>query len=362
MKINLLKLILISILFIAINNGLISAEERLEIGIGAGYSDNLYADSLTIGNSYLLNNISFSSAHFTRVRVKMFYRFSYYEYDTNNNISNFVHSPGIAVYNKKRNARFKWGVIAYGNLKDYLSDSSVLNNNRIAINADCSYYFKSGLRLKSKYNSKNSTYANFDILNNIEHDFELVTVKTFFSKTTAFLKLRYSIRYFDEGDTDYNWIDTELKLAQSLNIRTGLSISFLNRVSSEGTRPLSSFFIISGVTSYWDPWDGQQVKLSMKRILPSAVISVIDVTFWDREFSYDQQMQEELPWIEGETGRNDTGWSAEIKLRRQFNLSSRYGKFVSLFLSGGFYSNDSDDSFYSYDNYYFNSNLKFTVF
>jgi SAM-dependent methyltransferase len=38
MKSNLLKIILISILIIAINNGLISAEERLEIGIGAGYS------------------------------------------------------------------------------------------------------------------------------------------------------------------------------------------------------------------------------------------------------------------------------------------------------------------------------------
>ena len=328
---------------------------------GAGYSDNLYADSFGLGNSYLYNGIKLSSTHFNRIRVRLFYELTYYEYDTKNIINNLSHSPGLAVYRAIRGSRFKWSFTARGYIKKYTDDLSTFDNNRIRFDLSASYYLKPGLQVKGGYQGEISSYADYDVLANKQHRFEGELTKTFPSRTTMSIGLAHTFRNFDEGDATYGWTDIGAEIAQSLNVRTGVSIEYFERFSSGGSRPLSTFYIISGVSSYWDSWEGRQAKLSLKRILPSAILSRTELSWWNRKFNYDDQLSQELPWLEGKSSRFDYGFAIYSYLRRQFNLRPGFGKYVALSLTGGFFKNWSDDDYYRFDNYYIECQLDYSI-
>jgi hypothetical protein len=334
----------------------------LTASLGAGYSNNLYADSFGLGNSYLYNGIRLSSTHFNRIRVRLFYELTYYEYDTNNLINNLTHSPGISIYRTVRGSRFKWSFTTRGYIKKYTDDLSTFDNNRIRFDLDASYFIMRGLQVQGGYQGELSSYADYEVLENARHLFEIDIARTFPSKTTLNIGVAHTLRHFTDGNTTYNWTDIGIKAAQSLNIRTGLGISYLERFSSDGSRPLSTFYIISGVSAYWDSWEGRQVRLSLKRILPWTVLSRMEFLWWDRKFNYDQQITDELPWLQGKSSRNDNGFTVDANLRRQFNLRRGYGKNVAIIFSGGYSENSSDDDYYSFNNYYIELSIDYTAF
>jgi hypothetical protein len=218
------------------------------------------------------------------------------------------------------------------------------------------------LRLKGGYQGELSSYTEYSVLENSRHLFDIEISKTFTSKTTLNLALAHTLRDFDEGDNTYNWTDIGLKIAQSINIRTGLSVAYLERFSSTGSRPLSTFYIISGVSAYWDSWEGRQAKLSLKRIFPFGILSRTELLWWNRKFNYDEQISEELPWLEGKSSRFDYGFALYSFFRRQFNLNSRYGRYIAASISAGYSDNRSDDDYYSFNNYYIECGLEYSVF
>jgi len=328
---------------------------------GAGYSNNLYADSFSLGNSYLYNGIKLSSTHFDRTRVRLFYELTYYEYDTKNIINNLSHSPGLAVYRTIRGSRFKWNFTTRGYIKKYTDDLSTFDNNRIRFDLDGSYFLMRGLQVQGGYQGELSSYADYDVLENSRHRFEIDMARTFPSKTTLNISAAHTLRNFKDGNTSYNWTDIGFKIAQSLDIRTGISLSYLERFSSDGSRPLSTFYIISGVSAYWDSWEGRQAILSLKRILPSAILSRTELLWWNRKFNYDQQISEELPWLAGKSSRFDYGFAIFSYLRRQFNLRPGFGKYVALSLTGGLIKNWSDDDYYRFDNYYIECQFDYSI-
>lgn len=336
-------------------------QPELTAGSGFGYANNLYADSFAVGNGYLYNGLSLSSTHFSQVKARIFYELIYFEYDTDNLINNFVHTPGIAVFQTRRGSRFKWSVSARGAIKDYADKLSTFDNNRWLLEADGSYYVARGLLARAAYGASLSSYADYDVLNNSQHALELELIKSFITKTSLHLNIDYTLRSFSEGGSNYNWLDLGLKIAQSLDIRTGVSLSYANRFSSPGSRPLSTFFIISGVSAYWDSWDGHQAQLAIKRILPAAIVSNVNLTGAYRKFTYDREISEQLPWLQGKTSRIDKVYAAEINLRRQFNLHCGYGKYVAILLAAGYSTSHSTDSYYSFDSYYADLRLSYSV-
>ena len=352
---------IIVIALITLSGPAAQGQPELTAGSGFGYANNLYADSFAIGNGYLYNGVSLSSTHFNKVRARIFYELTYFEYDTDNLINNFVHSPGIAVFQTRRGARFKWSLSARGAIKDYADRLSTFDNNRWLVEADGSYYMAPGLLAKAAYGGSLSSYADYDVLNNAQHSLELELIKSFASKTSLHLDIDYTLRSFSEGGSDYNWFDLGLKIAQSLDIRTGVSLSYASRFSSPGSRPLSTFFIISGVSAYWDSWDGHQAQLTVKRILPAAVVSNAVLTGAYRKFTYDREISEQLPWLQGKSSRIDKVYAAEMNLRRQFNLRFGYGKYVAILLAAGYSSSYSTDSYYSFNSYYVDLRLSYSV-
>lgn len=339
-----------------------SCDPGIKAIAGGGYSNNLYADSFNLGNSYLYNTIRLSSTHFNRTRVRLFYELSYYEYDTNNLINNFLHSPGVEIYNTVRGSRFKWSLSARGFIKQYTDELSTFDNNRYRFDFGASYYLKPGLQVKGGYQGEISSYADYDVLANKQHNLEIDLAKTFPSKTTLNLGLAHTFRNFDEGDATYGWTDFGAEVAQSLNIRTGVSLSYFERFSSGGSRPLSTFYIISGVSAYWDSWDGRQANLGVKRILPYGILSKMETFFWHRKFNYDQEISSQLPWLAGKSSRKDNGFAINAYIRRQFNLNSGYGKYIAASIFGGYSVNNSDDDYYSYNNYFIECGIEYSVF
>jgi len=352
----------IILIIIFIPGGSALSRPGLKVSLGAGYSDNLYADSFGLGNSYLYNNIGISSAHFQKIRIRLFYDLSYYEYDTNNLINNFIHSPGLSIYRNARGSRFKWSFTTRGYIKKYTDELSTFDNNKIRFDLDASFYLKSGLRLKGGYQGELSSYTEYSVLENARHLVDIEISKTFTSRTTLNLALAHTLRNFEEGDNTYKSTDIGLKLAQSINIRTGLSVAYLERFSSAGSRPLSTFYIISGVSAYWDSWEGRQAKLSLKRILPFAVLSKTEILWWNRKFNYDERISQELAWLEGKSSRFDYGFAIYSFVRRQFNLKPRYGRYFAALISAGYSDNRSDDDYYSFNNYYIECGLEYLVF
>jgi hypothetical protein len=338
------------------------SEPEIKATLGGGYSNNLYADSFGLGNSYLYNTVRLSSTHFKKTRIGFFYEIAYYEYDTNNLINNFLHSPGLTVYRAARDSRFRWNLTARGFIKQYTDELSTYDNNRFRFDLNTSFYLKPGLQVKGAYQGEISSYADYSVLQYSKHFFEIGTAKTFPSRTTLDFGVARTFRDFEEGDAVYGWTDIGVTVAQSIDIRTGLSLSYLERLSSDGSRPLSTFYIISGVSAYWDSWEGRQAKLGLKRILPLAVLSNLEFFWWDRKFSYDQEISDQLPWLAGKSSRNDNGYAFDASLRRQFNLKPGYGKYIAVSLSGGYSENRSDDDYYSYNNYFIDCGLEYSVF
>jgi hypothetical protein len=338
------------------------AYQNLSAGIGGGYSGNLFADSFAVGNSYLINKVSVSSTNFSSIRLKLYYDFSFYKYDTGDLINNFYHVPGVALYRRGLGQRFRWGIETCAAIKDYISASSKFDNFRIFSNVDASYYFGPGLQGKAFYRLIRSKYANYGDLDNFEHWVDGELVATLPSKTTLRGIARYSVRRFDTELVTFHWIDTQFGLSQSIDIRTGLSFSFLRRWSRGGERPLASYYIISGITSYWDPWQGNQVELAIKRILPYAIISKWDGWYWKRVFTYDEIMRSQLPWLRDKSGRSDEGWLAGAEFNRQYNMHLSAPEALVLALKGGYISNTSNDPFYGYSYFFINLNISISIF
>ena len=342
--------------------GSADAYENLSVGLGGGYGGNLFADSFQIGNSYLTNSLSFSSVNFQAVKFRLRYDLSYTNYNTDNFINNVIHTPGIALYNRDRDRRLKWGINALATLKDYVDKNSNFDNYRFFGIADASYYIKSFLQAKALYKFTRSRYDNYASLDNIEHWVEAELVATLPSKSTLRGGARYGVRQFDEELITFHWYDTEFGFSQSLDARTGLGITCLRRWSKGGTRPLSSYYIISGITSFWDPWKGDHVEIFVKRILPLGVLSRLEAGYWNRRFAYDDILRAQLGWLDDRYGRRDEGWTIRIEINRQQNLAWRIARSIKIGLAGGYSSNGSDDPYYEYNNFAAQTMIEIQIF
>lgn len=338
------------------------AYQDLSLGVMGGYAGNLFADSFSIGNSYLVSNVSISSVYYQAVKIRFYYDFYYTNYDTDNPINNIFHIPGMAIYQKSRNSRFKWGVNTFLSIKDYINSQSSFDSRRFYGISDCSYYLRPGLQLKALYKFNRSQYPNYSSLDIVEHLLETELVATLPTKSTLRGTLRYGVRRFDEDDITFHWYDTEAGISQSLDQKTGISLIFSRRWSNGGTRPLSTYNIISGITSFWDPWMGNQIDISLKRILPLAIVSKFDGGYWNRRFDYDPVIRNQFWWLRYSSGRRDEGWLTKADFSRQFNSVYLLNKVLRLNLVLGYASNKSNDSYYDYDGLFAQSRLEIQVF
>jgi len=338
------------------------AYQNLTANIGGGYVGNLFADSFNIGNSFIWNNVSFSSTSFQKIKLKLYYGISYYNYNTDNPINNIFHVPGVTLYKKNQDGRFKWGIDTFATIKDYVSANSSFDNYRIFTVADVSYYLVPGFQARTLYSLTRSKYLSYGVLDNIEQSAEAGIVATLPHRTTLRGTGRYSARRFDTDQITFHWVDTEFGLSQSIDIRTGLSFTFLKRWSKGGERPLASYYIISGITSYWDPWSGNQVEIALKRILPYAILCKIVGGSWNKSFLYDQYLRDQLSWLKNKSGRRDEGWLVRAELGRQYGLRLPVTESIKINMRGGYLSNHSGDRFYTYNNFMADLNLEIHIF
>ena len=338
------------------------AYQDVSLGVLGGYAGNLFADSFNIGNSYLVSNVSVASVNFQNIKLRLSYDFYYTDYNTDNPINNMFHIPGITVYQRNRNRRFRWGISSYLSFKDYVNSEATFDSRRFYGIADCSYYLTRGLQAKAQYKINRFQYSNYHSLDIIEHGLEAEVVNTMPTRTTLRGTLRYGIRQFDEDKITFHWYDTEGAVSQSLDLKTGISLTFSRRWSNGGTRPLSTYYIISGITSFWDPWKGNQVGLSIKRILPFAIVMKLDGEYWNRRFTYDPVIRNQFWWLRFSEGRWDDGWLAKTDLSYQFNRFYLIGKTVRLNAVAGYSSNNSNDSYYSYDGIFAQGRMEIQIF
>lgn len=352
----------LSILFIILFFRPALGYQSLTTGTAFGYSGNLYTDSFSIGDSYMMGTVSISDTEFKSSRMRLYYDMAYFEYDTRNSINRFDHLAGVSIFNREKGKPFKWQVDIAGTYRDYVESNTEFDNYRLFFRGESSYYLRPTFQLRLQYQFRSSNYKNLDILNHSEHFIELEATKTLPSRTTVRVVANYSNRTFTSDDSRVDWADLEFKLTQSLDIRTGVSLSGIGRVAGMGIRPLSSYYIISGITTYWDPWDGYQINGSLKRILPLGMVAISKLDFWHRKFSYSTIQQTELPWISGKDSREEDGWDVIFEFNRQFNIYGNPGRAVRLSLELGYISNDSNDPFYSYDFLYGNLAAKFDIF
>ncbi len=340
----------VSIIFLILGfNNVSYGYTGISVESGGGYSSNLYADSFSLGDSYLYGGLSLTNIQFDNTRLKTYYDLTYYRYSDRNSINQFNHLAGISVFRKLVSDKLKWSVDLAGTYRDYTEANSDYDNYNIFLSGDISYCIITGLRGGLAYRLKRSEYSGFDNLNHTEHKVKSTIIKTLPTRTTVRAKAEFYRRYFKIDDSKVDWLDLEFKLSQSIDIRTGVSAATAIRFTGNGTRPLSSYYILSGITPYWDPWDGYQLHGFLKRIFPWGVINITNIKYWNRKFSYSEAQQEELPWLTGISTRNDDGWSVDTQLDKQINLTARYFRALKVELSAGYYSNNSDDDYYDYD-------------
>jgi hypothetical protein len=337
------------------------ASQNLDVSIGGGYSGNLFADSFSIGNSYLANGLSFSSINFNKIKFKLYYDFYYYQYDTGDLINSTIHLPGITVYRRSQGEKLKWGVDMFAAVKDYIDARALFDNARYFASGDISYYFSPGFQFKLLYRAGKSDYKNYGSLNYLEHLAESEAIATFPTKTTFRGLLRYCQRNFDL-ETSYYWFDEEFGISQSLGSRTGLSIRLLNRWSGNGIRPIPSYRIISGISSYWDPWRGIQLESGLRRILPWEIVGNLNAGYWQRIFTYDDELRFRFPWLRLHPGRTDRGWISKLELNRQFKLGLPLPRLFNFTIAFGYIDNRSDDPYYKYHYFFAGTNLKIKIF
>lgn len=353
---------LISVFFLFfIFSTAIFAGQYLSAGLGGGYSSNLFADSFAIGNSYTQLNATYSGTSFNKVKLKYYCDYVYYTYDVGDVLNNFILTSGIGLADRDRSKQLNWGIETYGAMKDYVDPDLDFDNSRYYLTADMSYYFLPGFQGRILYALTKSDYQFYGSLNYLEHQAECEIVTTLPTRTTFRGKARYASRSFDLGG-DYYWIDEELAVSQSIDIKTGFNIKLKNRWSGDGRRPLSSYYVISGITSYWDPWRGSQVETSIKRIMPYAIVSTLELCYWSRIFTYDKILQQRLTWLDGADGRKDQGWTARIVFDRQLAVNLPVPQIINLTITGGYSDNHSNDDYYNYRYYYVTTNLRVRVF
>jgi hypothetical protein len=338
------------------------AFQNLSANVGGGYAANLFADSFEVGNSYIVNGVALSSTNLQPARLKTYYNLSYYEYNTSDRIDNFQHLLGAALFRRELQRRFKWGIDLWGTLKDYVASGAGFSNYRVFLRVDGVFYVRPWLAAKGLYRTMWSTYTSYGDLDNVEHRAEMEAAVTFPSRTTARAAVKYGIRLFKKDNEKFDWIEAEIGASQSIDMRTGVSASILGRFSGKGSRPLSTYFILSGITSYWDPWSGFQADVSIKRILPYGVVSKVDIGYWSREFAYNRLLRERIQWLTRRSGRTDEGWLVRLGIGRQYNLNWHWGRAIAVTVNGGYLSNDSDDPFYKYENYFADAGLEFRIF
>jgi hypothetical protein len=342
--------------------GVATAQQHISIGVGGGYSGNLFSDSFSVGNSYLLNNISISSTHFNKVKLRLQYDLYYYLYDTGDFINNLFHVPGFSLYQENKNRHLKWDIEVFAAWKDYTDPRATLDNGRLYFSGDISYYFLPGLQSRLLYQGIQSGYNHFSSLNYLEQQISDELVATLPTKTTLRAKLRYSTRVFNKGSRDLDWLDLETGLSQSLNMKTGLSFRISNRWTSGGIRPLESYNIISGITSYWDPWNGIAVTPAIRRILPWMIVSNLEASYWKRKFDYNQELRTKISWLKNKYGRTDKGWIARLELNRQFSTHFRIAQTLNFMISTGYTENNSNESFYEYHYFFITTGLQIRIF
>jgi len=336
--------------------------QSLSVETGIGYSGNLFADSFAVGDTYLMTAVSLSTTEFKTTKLYLFYGLSYYNYIDRNSINRMDHLAGLSIFRKNIGDRLKWSLNAYGNYRDYTDENTVYDNYRMTINSNLAYYPVSLLQLKLFLQARISSYLDISDLDHKEYYGQAEIIKTFPTKTTLRARAQYAYRQFDVDQKSVDWVNLNIKLSQSIGIWTGLSLSGNVRLAGNGTRPLSSYTYISGITPYWDPWDGFNLKFALKRIFPWGIIATANVDYWKREYDYSQTQQDEFYWLSGQDGRQEDGWDLILTSKRQFNIFGKIGPTLILHFNTGYISNKSDDPYYNYDYLFTQLSLKYNIF
>ncbi|MDZ7318884.1 MAG: hypothetical protein ONB11_06995 [candidate division KSB1 bacterium] len=234
------------------------------------------------------------------------------------------------------------------------------------------------------YQLSNKTYSQLPEFNYWEHSI-FARLNTYFQTGTSLTLLvnyglkdyiplatssgqgrgrRAVVEYIEMPSVDQ--LVTSFKLAQSLGMKTSLSLEYLNRLhpglvgGSAAVMNSNNLFTEDELFDDRYGYSGHELTTTFTHFLPGYVKLELNGSRVWKNYLNRQVYDSEGNLNAADPSRQDQRWLAWFEISRSFKLN-RGIKNLGLSLQGGYLKNDSNDPFYQFDNYFISMgiNLKF---
>ena len=240
-------------------------------------------------------------------------------------------------------------------------------------------YLRPNLIGKFGYILNNRNYSELPEFNYWEH-YLYTQLNTFFQTGTSItMVFNYGLKNYIPLQISSNWRNPEffempsvdqlvssLKVAQSLGDKTSLSLKYLNRLNpglvtgSAAVMNTDDLFTEDELFDDSYGYSGNEFSVNFTHYLPAYIKLELSSTYYLKNYHnrhiYDLEGNLD---ISGDT-RSDRRSLIWAGLSRSFAVN--WGiKNIKLSLQGGYLKNDSNDSYYQFDNYFGSLGLQFQV-
>lgn len=240
-------------------------------------------------------------------------------------------------------------------------------------------YFQRNLIGKFGYTLTNRNYSNLQEFNYWEH-YWFAQFNTFFQTGTSItVFFNYGLKNYIPMETASTWyyeavydmpsvdqLVSSVKIAQSLGSKTSLSIKYLNRLKpgfvtgAAATMNMDELFTEDELYDDRYGYYGHEYSVKLTHFLPAYVKLNIGSVYYLKNYHNRKIYNLDGELVESGDNRSDQRYLIWGDLSRSFKMN--WGiKSVKVLLESGYLKNDSNDSYYRFDNFYYSLGVQFFV-
>jgi hypothetical protein len=314
--------------------------------------------------SHLFNNSNIQSRIYYLGNLNLFKTYSERLYHT--------HTFGYDGYLERSEGKRIYYLGGYLSWHDSQKIYNVIDSRELSSYMNAKYYLRKNVIARFGYQINNSQYKELPELGHWEH-LALIQINTFFQTGTSLtFNTSYGLKNYNTGNIDgfsrrsVDQMVNSIKLGQSLGAATSITLRLLNR-TNPGLVHGSDSFIFSdyqwGENELFDDrydYCGHEIFLTFTHFLPYYIKLELGANrYWKQ---YHSQKIFDLGSIQSVSDeyRNDKRSLFWLRLSRNVKVNWGIEK-IRISLEGGYLRNNSNESYYTFNNLFGSLRTEFSL-
>lgn len=345
-----LKKILFTFVLIVLLSPFVFSDTMVSLVAEEGYSSNIFNDSFSVSDSYTTFRSDLLMYPTEMMEINLYG--DYNMYSQTRGLSNLI--GGVSITLIPTNETMKSQIFLNGSASfvNYGTEFNYYNNTVVSGSGSWNYQLFQNLISKVGVGASSVRYTNTSsVTDQIFYAFGGFNT-TVFSQNSIDIETAYYNKKFNTDDSfnsDNSYVDLSFRYSRPIGSSLGMQAFYLKRLLETEDGTYMDGFTIDYLSPWSTLWDGEDVGLSLKKILPKQFVMSLGASYSEKSY-IDQREIDEFE-VTSYNSRDDISKLFSIQLEKKYFKESSLiiPRFTISYLE-----NSSSMDLYNFDKISFN--------